>query len=90
MTSDFPVVLGSGEATANRSLVSDDPLATCGVDYCSSPRSNSSTDTNVTVDTRNDNLSADPGQVYILVSVFLACSLAAPVLVAVFVDPLER
>ena len=37
-----------------------------------------------------DNFSADRRSVYILAATFLACSIVAPLLVAVFADPLSR
>ena len=37
-----------------------------------------------------DNFSADRRSVYILAATFLACSIVAPMLVAVFADPLSQ
>ena len=39
-------------------------------------------------DDDDDNFSADRGNVYVLAAAFLACSIVAPMVVAVLVDPL--
>ena len=69
-------------------------LSTCGVHFCPADGSTEKDDTekvnngsNTVVD---ENFKTTDTQIYVLAGVYLACSLLAPILIAVFVEPLSR
>ena len=69
-------------------------LSTCGVHFCPADGSTEKDDTekvnngsNTVVD---GNFKTTDTQIYVLAGVYLACSLLAPILIAVFVEPLSR
>ena len=74
-------------------------LSTCGVHFCPADGSTEKEDTekedtekvnngsNTVVD---ENFKTTDTQIYVLAGVYLACSLLAPILIAVFVEPLSR
>ena len=69
-------------------------LSTCGVHFCPADGSTEKVDTekvnngsNTVVD---ENFKTTDTQIYVLAGVYLACSLLAPILIAVFVEPLSR
>ena len=78
-------VLSSGVDT--ESSLTDDDIKFCGSSFCSGQTSSSvgknETDT-------NDNFQTDITKIYIIAGIYLACSLAAAVIIAIFVDPLTR
>ena len=78
-------VLSSGLDTA--SSLTDDDIKFCGSSFCSG-QARSSAEKNET-DT-NDNFQTDITKIYIIAAIYLACSIAAALLVAFLVDPLSR
>jgi len=70
-------------------LVSVPDLSKCGINYCPAPAAIVSNDTEQEIEDE-DNFSASRYQLYILAGVFLACSIASAVVVALFVDPLSK
>ena len=61
----------------------------CGSEYCTGdPEPETSPDEGVEV--FNGNFEVDIDKIYIIMGIFLGCSIAAGVLIAVFVDPLTR
>ena len=77
------------ENSADAANVSEPDLSTCGVNYCPAvPDASADDDAESTEE--SDNFSATPIQLYILAGVYLACSLAAALTVALFVTPLTE
>ena len=69
-------------------------LSTCGVHFCPADGSTEKDDaekvnngSNTVVD---ENFKTTDTQIYVLAGVYLACSLLAPILIAIFVEPLSR
>ena len=69
-------------------------ISTCGVHFCPADGSTEKDDTekfnngsNTIVD---ENFKTTDTQIYVLAGVYLACSLLAPILIAIFVEPLSR
>lgn len=91
----FPLhaVLGTGVDQGN---VTAEQLLQCGVNFCPAaeeepePEPEASTSSPAEEGAENANFSADPTRVYVLMGVFLACSLVAPAMVALLVDPIKR
>ncbi len=79
-------VLGSGDVSEEKVPPNSSQLQLCGVNYCPS----SAKAGNGTTEEENNNFQVDPVAVYTLAGVYLACSLAAPVIIAILVDPLSR
>ena len=64
-------------------------LSTCGVNFCpKEPEKDVESVNNVTL--VDENFKTTDIQIYVLAGVYLACSLLAPILIAVFVEPLSR
>jgi len=78
-------VLSSGLDTA--SLLTDDDIQFCGSSFC--PGQTISSGEKNETDTK-DNFQTDITKIYIIAGIYLACSLAAAVIIAIFVDPLTR
>ena len=78
-------VLSSGLDTT--SSLTDDDIKFCGSSFC--PGQTSSSAGKNETDT-NDNFQTDITKIYIIAGIYLACSLAAAVIIAIFVDPLTR
>ena len=85
-------VLGSGDAAANKTSPTEDQLALCGANYCPKgpPKSDDDATTANATAAENENFNVDITRIYTLAGIFLACSLVAPVIVAVLVDPVSR
>lgn len=69
-------------------------LSTCGVHFCPADGSTEKDDTekvnngsNTVID---ENFKTTDTQIYVLAGAYLACSLLAPILIAIFVEPLSR
>ena len=80
-------VLSSGVSNTK----TDADLIICGSAYCPAAISASPV-TNLTeeeTDT-NDNFKTDINKIYTIAGIYLACSLAAALIIAIFVDPLSR
>ena len=81
-------VLGGGKAPAS---LTDEQLAKCGVNFCPAEEKAAGNATEATeAGDENENFETDPTRVYVLMAIFLALSLAAPAVVAFFVDKLEK
>ena len=59
----------------------------CGVNFC--PSVEESPLENITDDTSEENFKTTQTQIYVLAGTYLCCSLAAPLILAVFLDPLN-
>ena len=81
-------VLSSGVDTT--SSLTDDAIKFCGSSFCPGQTSISSSEGKNETDTANDNFQTDITKIYIIAGIYLACSLAAAVIIAIFVDPLTR
>lgn len=77
-------VLSTG--VSDTSPLTDEDIITCGSSFC--PGQTSSPSKNET-DT-NNNFQTDITKIYIIAGIYLACSLAAAIIIAIFVDPLTR
>jgi len=76
------------DESSNENVTQPD-LSTCGINYCPAAPSNESEESE-SEESGDDNFSATPIQLYILAGVYLACSLAAALTVALFVTPLTE
>jgi len=76
-------------STGASSELTDDDIIHCGSNYCPNDVA-PAPPTNATDDAPKDNFQIDRTQIYIISGIFLACSLAAAAIVAIFVDPLTR
>ena len=73
--------------SSDNSKKNETDLSTCGINYCPAVQAPSNESKESEGD---DNFSATPIQLYILAGVYLACSLAAALTVALFVTPLTE
>ena len=74
---------------ATDSNLSDEEMMACGSEYCTGdPEPETSLEEGVEV--FNENFDVDIHKIYIIMGIFLGCSIAAGVLIALFVDPLTR
>jgi len=83
-------VLSSGNNVTELDMgLSDVYLPQCGANYCpaSAPVSSGNTTDS---DDDHDNFKTDITKIYTIAGIFLACSLAAAAIIAIFVDPLTR
>ena len=83
-------VLSSGNNVTELDMgLSDAYLPQCGANYCpaSAPVSSGNTTDS---DDDHDNFKTDITKIYTIAGIFLACSLAAAAIIAIFVDPLTR
>ena len=78
-------VLSTGVDTT--SVLTDDDIKICGSSFC--PGITASSGEKNETDT-NDNFQTDITKIYIIAGIYLACSLAAAFIIAIFVDPLTR
>ena len=69
-------------------------LSKCGVHFCppdgSTKKDDSKSVINGSSTVVDENFKTTDTQIYVLAGVYLACSLLAPILIAVFVEPLSR
>ena len=83
-------VLSPGGDTSNVTV--DIDFNTCGVNYC--PWTGKEEAKEVANDTspapKDDNFSTSKNQLYTLAGVYLVCSIASAIVVALFVDPLSK
>ena len=82
-------VLSSG---TNFPELSDEEMAHCGASFCASAASvDQDQEGNGTVETEltNVNFKTDITKIYLMAGIYLACSIAAGLLIAFFVDPLR-
>jgi len=86
----FSTVLGTGDATANRTAPNEEQLAKCGVHYCPWTGLASSEEDEVDEDDANENFKVPRVRVNLLSAIFVVCALAAPVVVTLLVNPLSR
>ena len=63
-------------------------MLVCGSQYCAGQDPESSPEEGAEV--FNENFDVDINKIYIIMGIFLGCSIAAGVLIALFVDPLTR
>ena len=70
------------------SNLSDEEMLVCGSQYCAGQDPESSPEEGAEV--FNENFNVDINKIYIIMGIFLGCSIAAGVLIALFVDPLTR
>ena len=70
------------------SNLSDEEMLVCGSQYCAGQDPESSPEEGAEV--FNENFDVDINKIYIIMGIFLGCSIAAGVLIALFVDPLTR
>ena len=75
--------------SSDNSKKNETDLSTCGINYCPAAPKNESEESE-SEESGDDNFSATPIQLYILAGVYLACSLAAALTVALFVTPLTE
>ena len=82
---------GSGNETIVE-LTDADILGVCGSAYCPAQISSSAADSGAAEEETpgNKNFSTDITKIYIIAGIYLACSLAAAFIIAIFVDPLTR
>jgi len=71
-------------------VISDDEMLSCGANYCPDTLADESSDDNSTDDGSDDNFQTDKSSIYTLAGIYLACSLCAALVLAVFLDPLTR
>ena len=84
--------LGIGR-NATEADIEEMSFSKCGVNFCPSSLENTkSTLENFTDDTsgvEEENFKTTRTQIYVLAGIYLFCSLAAPLILAVFLDPLN-
>ena len=81
------------DGTGNKTNIFDPDLSKCGVNYCPAgvaEPSASEIAEEIVEAPEVDNFSASKKQLYIIAGVYLACSLASAVTVALFVTPLTQ
>ena len=90
---DKTLALGIGR---NETQVSEAELSRCGSNFCPWSISSQDNETNkgneekTTASGVEDNFETTKVQIYTLASIYLACSLLAPLIISLFVDPLRR
>ena len=80
----FLSVLGSSR---NTTINYDADTSQCGVNFCPGPSGCSAEEPE---DSEDDNYSISKSSLYIIASVYLACSFLSALIVSLFVDPLSR
>merc|ERR1712223_1169550 len=79
-------VLSSGVSNTK----TDADIIICGSAYCPAQISVATVSNETEQETENDNFQTDITKIYTIAGIYLACSLAAAVIIAIFVDPLSR
>ena len=84
----LPSALGLGRNTTE---VSEEALISCGTNFCPSngdEKEAAVTNVNETSEVE-DNFKTTSTQIYTLAGIYLACALTAPIILALFLDPLD-
>ena len=75
---------------SSNDTISTEALSYCGSNYCPAPTEDVQTEPVLEVAEEIDNFQTDRVKIYTLATIYLACSLAAPIIIATLVDPVSR
>jgi len=74
----------------NETMSSDEEMQVCGSNYCPDTLTNEAASDNETDADSNANFETSKSSIYLLAGIYLACSLCAALVLAIFLDPLTR